>query len=331
MSYEQERATVLALPDHLRDALWRIETARLGSMGAPMAIVGGMGGSAIGGDLAAAALGDRLTKPLLTARSYQLPSWAAAGSALLCSSYSGQTEEAIAIYDAGEALGAQRLVATTGGELAERARQDGVPVVGLPAGLQPRAAVGYMFAVAAELAALAQASPRIHSEIDTGASLLERRSEQLAERSREIADQLEGTVPVVYGAQLTAPAAYRWKCEINENAKRPAFCSVLPEADHNEISGWGGAPKQAALSCVLLTDADQHPRERRRFELTGKLVRPHAAAVLSVEAEAETRTARLLELVMLGDLVSLELARRGEVDPTPVPMIETLKQEMGGP
>jgi glucose/mannose-6-phosphate isomerase len=152
-----------AMPDHLRDALWRIETARAATMEAPAAFFCGMGGSAIGGDLAIAALSDRLTKPMMVARGYELPAWAPAGSAVLCSSYSGNTEETLACYAAAEALGAQRLVATTGGELADAARADDVPVIGLPSGLQPRAAVGYMFCVAAELAALALAGPRIHT------------------------------------------------------------------------------------------------------------------------------------------------------------------------
>ena len=108
-----------AMPDHLRDALWRIESARAASMEAPAAFVCGMGGSAIGGDLAIAALSDRLTKPMVVARGYELPAWAPAGSAVLCSSYSGNTEETLACYAAAEALGAQRLIATTGGELAE--------------------------------------------------------------------------------------------------------------------------------------------------------------------------------------------------------------------
>ncbi|MGH2957666.1 MAG: bifunctional phosphoglucose/phosphomannose isomerase, partial [Solirubrobacterales bacterium] len=133
------------IPAHLRDALWRIESARLHPMEAPAALVCGMGGSAIGGELAAAALGDRLSKPLATVRDYELPSWGPAGAAVLCSSYSGETEEALACYSAAEALGAQRLVATTGGQLAELARRDSVPVIGLPAGLLPRAAVAYMF------------------------------------------------------------------------------------------------------------------------------------------------------------------------------------------
>src|SRR6476660_6306090 len=223
---------VRALPDHLRDALWRIESARAKTMEAPAAFICGMGGLAIGGDLAVAALFDRLTKAVLVARGYELPSWTPPGSAVLCSSYSGDTEETLACYAAAEAVGAQRLVATTGGELAELARRDGVPVIGLPAGLQPRAAVGYMFCVAAELAALALAGPRINTEIDAAASHLRTGFEAAQARAAELSAQIGDATPVVYGSDLTAPVAYRWKCQINENAKEPAFSNVLPEADH---------------------------------------------------------------------------------------------------
>jgi glucose/mannose-6-phosphate isomerase len=320
---------VKALPEHLRDALWRIETARAATMEAPAAFVCGMGGSAIGGDLAAAALSDRLTKPLVTARGYELPSWAPAGSAVLCSSYSGDTEEALACYAAAEALGAQRLVATTGGELAEAARRDGVPVIGLPAGLQPRAAIGYMFCVAAELAALALAGPRIHTEIDATASALAGAWESLSRRAEELAGEIGDAIPVIYGSGLTAPVAYRWKTQVNENAKSPAFASVLPEADHNELEGWSGADRRFAA--LFLEDRDQHPRERKRFELTAKAVEPHATAVIRHETEGETRTDRVLHTVMLGDLLSIELANARGVDPLPVEGIESFKRELGPP
>jgi glucose/mannose-6-phosphate isomerase len=320
---------VRALPEHLRDGLWRIETARAATMEAPAAFVCGMGGSAIGGDLAIAALSDQLTKPMLVARGYELPAWAPAGSAVLCSSYSGETEETLACYAAAEALGAQRLVATTGGELAELARRDGVPVIGLPAGLQPRAAVGYMFCVAAELAALALAGPRIHTEIDTAASHLGEAFGAAEERATEIAAQIGDTVPIIFGGDLTAPVAYRWKTQVNENAKRPSYSSVLPEADHNEIEGWAGAERRFAA--IFLEDRDQHPRERRRFELTAKAIEPYAAAVIRLETEGETRTDRLLHAVMLGDLVSIELAKARGVDPMPVEGIERFKAELGRP
>ncbi len=321
---------VRAIPDHLRDALWRIETARAPSMEAPAAVVCGIGGSAIGGDLAAAALSDRLTKPVLVARGYEFPPWVPAGSAVLCSSYSGDTEETLACYSAAEALGAQRLVATTGGELAEVARRDGVPVIGLPAGLQPRAAVGYMFSVAAELVALALAGPRIHTEIDAAASHLGATREAAESHAAELAGAIGDAAVVIYGTDLTGPVAYRWKCQVNENAKRPAFSAVLPEADHNELEGWTGAG-EGRFAAIFLEDRDQHPRERKRIELTAKAIEPHAASVARLETEGETRTERVLHAVMLGDLLSLELAKSGGVDPMPVEAIERFKTELGDP
>jgi glucose/mannose-6-phosphate isomerase len=320
---------VRALPEHLRDALWRIETARAATMEAPAAFVCGMGGSAIGGDLAAAALGDRLSKPMLTARGYELPSWTPPGSAVLCSSYSGNTEETLACYAAAEAVGAQRLVASTGGELAEAARRDGVPVIGLPAGLQPRAAVGYMFCVAAELAALALAGPRINTEIDAAASHLGGSFAAAEARARELADQVGNAIPVVHGSDLTAPTAYRWKCQINENAKMPAYSAVLPEADHNEIEGWAGS--DGRFAAIFLVDRDQHPRERKRFELTAKAIEPYATSVITLETEGETRTERVLHMVMLGDLLAIELANARGVDPLAVDILEGFKEDMGRP
>ncbi len=323
--------TVLAMPDHLRDALWRIESAKLQEIDAPSVVVCGMGGSAIGGDLARAAFGSRLDRPLLGARGYELPPEARPESLVLCSSYSGNTEETLACYAGAEALGAARMVATTGGELAELARSDGVPVIGLPAGLQPRAAVGYMFCAAAEAAALAGAAPRLNTEIDSCAAHLESQRGSLGKRSGEIAASLEKATAVIYGSGLTAPVAMRWKTQLNENAKVPAFWAMMPEADHNEIAGWAGAEDCGRFVAIMLEDADQHPRERERFELTARLLEPHAAAVCRIETEGETRTERMLQAVMLGDLVSLHVAAAAGVDPTPVETIENLKRELGRP
>ncbi len=321
---------VLGIPDQLRDALWRVEGARLAESESAGLLVCGMGGSAIGGDLAAAALGDRLTKPLVTVRGYALPSWATSDWMVLCSSYSGDTEETLACYAAAEALGSGRVVASTGGALVDQARAAGVPVVGLPGIFQPRAAVAYMFVVAAEVAALAGAAPRVHTEIDTAAAFLGEQLEALRGQAAEIADRLDGAIPVFYGADLTAPVARRWKTQVNENAKLPCFWAELPEADHNEICGWNEAAAGAGLAAVFLEDRDQHPRERRRFELTAAAV-GEAATALRLETVGETRVERLFWAVMLGDLVSLELAGRRGVDPLPVAAIERFKQEMGRP
>jgi glucose/mannose-6-phosphate isomerase len=318
---------VLAIPDQLRDALWRIESARLEPGEAAGVMVCGMGGSAIGGDLAAAALGDRLTRPLVTVRGYALPSWATPEWTVLCSSYSGNTEETLACFAAAEALGARRIVVSTGGALVDGAREAGLPVIGLPGIFQPRAAVAYMFTAAAEVAALAGAAPRVHTEIDAAAAFLEREGDALQARAAAIAAQLEGALPVVYGADLTTPVARRWKSQVNENAKLPCFFSELPEADHNELCGWD-AP-EANLAAVFLEDRDQHPRVRRRFELTAAAVAGDGATTVRVETAGETRVARLLWATLLGDLVSLELAKARGVDPLPVEAIERFKEAMG--
>jgi len=321
---------VLALPDHLRDALWRVESAALEPEEASGLIVCGMGGSAIGAVLARAALGDRLVRPMLVFRDYELPPWTATDRAVLCTSYSGDTEETLACFEAAEIVGARRYAATTGGALAEAARAADVPVIGLPGGLQPRHSVGYGFTVACEVAALVGTASAIRTEIDAAAAALEERREALIARAAEIADRIAGSVPLIYGCELTVPVAYRWKTQVNENAKQHAFEHQLPELDHNEIVGWSGNGA-GEFSAIFLDDSDQHPRQRQRADLTAELIEPAAHAVVRVETEGETRVQRLLSTVLLGDLVSLHLAARNGVDPQPVEVIEKLKDELGRP
>ncbi len=223
---------ILDLPVHLRDALWRVDSAGLRPGEAPSdLVVAGMGGSGIGGRLALAALGPRAARPLTMAAGYTLPPWVTAASTVLCSSYSGSTEETLACYDAAGSLGARRIVATTGGPLAERARRDGVPVIPLPGGFQPRAAVGYATVVALEVAALAGAAPSLRTEIEAAAVLADRLAAEWRpagpedSEAKRLARALHGSVPVIAGAELTSAVAYRWKTQLNENANLHAFAS----------------------------------------------------------------------------------------------------------
>jgi glucose/mannose-6-phosphate isomerase len=324
---------VLAIPDHLRDALWRVESARIAPAEAAGLFVCGMGGSAIGGDLAAAALGDRLRHPLLTIRDYRLPSWASPEWAVLCSSYSGDTEETLSCFEAAGDLGARRIVASTGGALVELARPAEVPVIGLPGLLPaPRVGVAYMLVCAAEVAALAGVAPRLADEVEAAAGFLEQRTEELRSRAKEIAASLEGALPIVYGADLTAPIAQRWKTQINENAKLPSFFAALPEADHNDICGWDGVLATGARAvAVMLEDGGQHPRVQRRFEATAAAIEAAGAPAIRIEAGGDSRSERLLWTLMLGDLVSIELAEARGVDPLPIEAIDSLKRALGSP
>jgi glucose/mannose-6-phosphate isomerase len=250
---------------------------------------------------------------------------------VLCASYSGDTEETLACYESAGALGAKRTVVTTGGRLAEMARADGVPVIPLPGGFQPRAAVAYMIVAALEVAALCGAGPRLTAEIDVAASHTENLVAEWGPDApedclaKEIARGINGTTPVVAGAGLTSPVANRWKTQINENAKHPCFWNELPELDHNEIVGWESAKAVGSFSAVFLDDSDAHPRVKERMELTEKLIAGSAAASFRLETRGQTAVERVISLVLLGDLVSIYLAALRGVDPEPVRAIDELK------
>jgi glucose/mannose-6-phosphate isomerase len=329
-------ADVLAQPLQLTDALWRVESARLDRRElAGGLVVCGMGGSAIGGDLAAAALGDRATRPIRVVRDYALEPWAGEDALVLCASYSGDTVETLACFEAAAAVGAPRVVLTTGGQLAELARDEGVPVIGVPAGMQPRAAVLYMTLGALECAAACGGAPFLHTEIDAAGALL---TDLVAEwgpggpedsEAKTIARRLQRTIPIVTGAGPTVAPARRWATQLNENAKAAAVFSELPEADHNEICAWQRGREVAPLSAVFLEDSDQHPRVRQRIELTARAAEEAGAPALRVQARGESPLERVLSLVLLGDLVSVYLAALDGVDPTPVEAIDRLKSALG--
>jgi glucose/mannose-6-phosphate isomerase len=328
-------ADILSMPEHIKDALWRVETAAIEQVDSPAGlIVAGMGGSAAGGMLAAAVLGDRASRPVTVSRGYMLPSWTSQETTVLCSSYSGSTEETLAAYEAAGVIGARRIVATTGGSLAEQARADGVPVIPMPAALQPRSAIGYMLVSALEAAALCGAGDRIHTEIDVAAAHLESLAAELGPsgpdggEARELARALHGRIPIVVGADATASVAYRWKTQINEDAEIPAFAAELPEADHNEIVGWGGADELGKFAVVVLGDSDSHPRERERLDITAELVEKAGIPVHRVESRGETRIERILSLVLLGDFLAFYLAIAQGIDPTPVDAISELKDRL---
>jgi glucose/mannose-6-phosphate isomerase len=319
------------LDQHLQvgDALWRVESAAVPAVDPPAdLLVCGMGGSAIGGDLAAAVIGDRALRPLRTIRDYVLPPGVGPQTLVLASSYSGNTEETLACFEAAGEAGAPRVALTTGGKLAEAARSAGVPVIGVPSGMQPRAAVVYSVVGALACASACGAAPSIRDEIEAGSELLRRLAEGASEEGshpKELALALRGRTPVFYGAGATAPVAYRWKTQVNENAKRPAFAATLPEADHNEVCGW---ERPGDLAAVMLEEPGQGARLRRHVEVSAEIVAASGAPVHRAKGVGESSFEHVMSLVQLGDLVSIYLAVLEGTDPTPATALDRVKQQL---
>jgi glucose/mannose-6-phosphate isomerase len=329
---------VLAQPLQLGDALWRAQSAEIRPRDLPGGlVVCGMGGSAIGGDLALAALGDRATRPVWTRRGYGLWPWTPPDTLVLCASYSGDTEETLAGFEAAGAAGTGRVVMTTGGPLAGAARAEGVPVIGVPGGMVPRAAVLYMVVGALECAASCGAAPEIRSEIENATALVERLVEAWGpdsdadSQAKALARSLQGTLPVIHGAGPTNAVARRWATQLNENAKVAAFYSELPEADHNQVCGWERGRAAAPLSAVFLEDPDHHPRVRQRVDLTIEEIERTGAPAVRIGSRGESRLERILSLVLLGDLVSVYLAVLDGLDPTPTLALDRVKERLGKP
>lgn len=329
---------ILAMPDHITDALWRAESAMMAPAAASSLVVCGIGGSAIGADLAVALCGDATVRPFTVLRGYDLPAWVGPETAVLCSSYSGNTEETLSAYRQAVERGANVYVVSSGGLLSELAHDAGQPVIGLPGILQPRASIAYGIVSAIEIGIVTGVVDRaMRDQLAAAAGPLREQATSWSPEAgdevlpKRLAREARGRLTVTYGAQLTAPVAYRWKCQINENAKLPAWNAALPESNHNEINSWEGAGETGRQLAWFLRDAGQHERVRRRIEINAEIVAGSGADAEIIDTAGETAAERLFSSILLGDLVSLYLAVLRGVDPSPVPVIEGLKDRLGRP
>jgi glucose/mannose-6-phosphate isomerase len=239
---------------------------------------------------------------------------------------------------AAAAAGARLVTVSCGGSLATVAREHEGLHVEAPPGLLPRAALGAL--VAPLFVALFRSGllPEAHALLVNAQAQLARRRDRCrpdvagaANPARELARRIGRTIPLVYGGgSIGAVAAYRWKCDVNENAKAPAFWHSYPELDHNEICGWGqhGDVTRQLFTLVELRHGFEHPRLGRRFAITREIVEEALHQVLVVEAEGEGRLAQLLDLMYVGDWVSCYLALDNDVDPGPIDAIAVLKERL---
>jgi len=300
-------------------------------------VLAGMGGSAIGGDLARSYLAEDLKIPFLICRNYTLPDFVGPDSLVIASSYSGNTEETIEVYQQAKDAGATLLAITTGGKLAEKADADGTPLIKIPPGLPPRAALGYSFVPLLVSLWRMKLAPDRCMDFFGGEHILKQGVEEykvevpLSENlAKEIATKLHRKLPIIYSAtdHFDAVAA-RFKGQLCENSKMLSFFNFFPEFNHNELVGWNKLyDLQPHLAVVILRDEDDHHRIRRRMELVKGIVEDLQVPVYELESKGSCLLERIFSLIQLGDFISFYLAILNEVDPTPVRVIDYLKSEL---
>lgn len=330
------RDVLAAFPKQCRHAMHLYAEPAASLRRPPLVVVVGMGGSGASGDLLAACAAERLDVPILVHRGYGLPAAVGPETLVIAASYSGDTAEVLSAVDVALERRCPLVVLTAGGELAGRARARGVPRVALPGGLMPRMALGYLFFPA--LAVLDAADLPIASpdEISEALDVVEGLGAELGcerpaatNEAKRLALAIDGRWPAIYGGPVTGSVAYRWKTDLEENAKALAVAGTVPEMNHNEIEAWR-PPGARTMHAVLLRDRHEPEVIARRFALLREIIAPSAGGVSEAWTRGSSRLARLLSLTYLGQWASYYTAVLRETDPWSVPLLDELKRRMRG-
>jgi glucose/mannose-6-phosphate isomerase len=334
--------SVAGLPEQLADAHAAAARIDVAPLGAPERfanlVVLGLGGSGIAGDVLAAVANDVLPVPVTVLKQYRTPAFVGPASLVFAVSYSGETEETLSMAEGAIASGAAVVAVSSGGRLADVVSTAGGLHVPCPAGLMPRAALGALVAPLFVTLFRLGLLPGAHELLVGAQDQLARRRDGCvpavegdSNPAREMARRIGRTIPLVHGGgALGAVAAMRWKADVNENAKAPAFWNSHPELDHNEVCGFGqhGDVTRQVLTLVELRHGFEHERLEPRFSGVRAQLEECVAQVLAVRAAGEGRLAQLLDLMYLGDWTSCYLAIENDVDPGPIPAIDLLKARL---
>ncbi len=287
-------------------------------------IIAGMGGSAIAGDLLKAYLSD-VKIPITVCRDYELPSTADKESLVIISSYSGNTEETISAYKDALRKFCKIICITSGGRIQEIATSNRTPIVKIPKGIQPRAALAYSFFPMLKLMETFRIVESKKAEVERVVKTLDK--QVFMNTGLAIAEKLVDKTILVYASEKFRPVAYRWKTQLNENSKTMAFANTFSEMNHNEISGF--ANMNAKYHCIILRNDEDNHRIKKRMDITKKHLKNKSVDVTDINITGDTYLTKIFSAIYVGDWTSYFLALKYMIDPTPVKDIENFKKELG--
>jgi glucose/mannose-6-phosphate isomerase len=298
-------------------------------------VISGMGGSAIGGDLARSLFCEECPVPIVINRDYNLPHFVDDSTLFIAVSYSGNTEETISAFENALEKKAKIISISCGGKLQELAKKAGTLHFTVEKnGLQPRCALGYLFIpmvyFLSKIGLITDQSQNLEESVEIISHAVTQLSPDVPtenNKAKQLAISLFGKLPVIYAPQRYFDVvAMRWKGQINENGKMMAFNNAIPEMNHNEIVGWGSPIDISQKSVlIILTHKGESPKIMKRIDVTKSLITKTGTQVIEVRAEGESLLAKALYLIYLGDFVSYYLAILNGVDPTPIERILILK------
>ncbi|MBI86936.1 MAG: bifunctional phosphoglucose/phosphomannose isomerase [Candidatus Marinimicrobia bacterium] len=300
-------------------------------------VIAGMGGSAIGGDIVSVLENVNIKIPYFVCRDYSIPAWVSSKSLVICSSYSGNTEETISAFYKAKDKGAYICGITTGGTLLHLLEENKRDIIKIPSGLQPRAAIAYSFIpIIKFLEKVGIIRTDLTTWIKKCIDSLEKNRLIYGKEGNEnpiyeLANQIYKKIPIIYSDTSTMRInAVRLKGQLNENGKMLAYCNEIPELNHNEIVGWQNNQDIFKNLCVLwLEDESDNIRTKIRKDITETILNEVNIDQYSIQINGDLFQERFLNMIHYGDWLSFWCAILHETDPSPVKKIDRLKNELG--
>ncbi len=283
-------------------------------------IIAGMGGSAVGGDLLKLYLHD-LKIPVTTIRDYKLPNYANESTLVFAVSYSGNTEETLAAYEDALRKKTKIIAVTSGGKLGDISNK----TIKIPKGLQPRAALGYLFFPMLGVLVNSGIANENSAEINEMLDVLSQK-EDFRQFGEKLAKKIGSRTPLIYASEQFGAVAYRWKTQFNENSKVAAFSHVFSEMNHNEIVGYQSMSRDRFIAIFIRDNADNE-RIKKRIDITKEII-SQKVDVEEIYTKGTYLLSRLFSGLYYADFTSYYLALQNKTDPTPVHVIENLKKKL---
>jgi glucose/mannose-6-phosphate isomerase len=321
---------ITRFPAQLREAVSIAKNSTLSKAKQPIrnVVICGLGGSGIGGTIVKEIVHAEATVPIDIIKSYTVPSFVNENTLVICSSYSGDTEETLESFSLAMANKAQIVCVTSGGKLLELAKKHGYDSIVVPGGNPPRTCLGYSLTQLLHILAFHGIAPDHSADILSGAKLQEDSLPSFTKAAERMAEILVDKMPVVYCTSLHEGVAIRLRQQLNENAKVLCWHHVIPEMNHNELVGWSHDYPEVAV--LLFRDADEHPRNELRIEICKKIFEKYAACVLEIPSKGKNNIEKKLYWIHFGDWVSYYLAQQRKVDSMEVKVIDQLKKDLSG-
>ncbi len=325
-----------SFPEMSLDALKTVETynLKIDKKDFRNVVIAGMGGSAIGGVLLRDWLQPTCHTPIIISKQYKLPSYVNENTLLLAVSYSGNTEETLSALNEAKIKQSSIIVFTSGGKMASYAEHEGIPCVKLPGGFQPRAAIPYQFFSLAAIARKIGLVDGAWSEVDETINLLNTlRSEMKLESpyasnlAKQIAFQIKGYIPFIYGSSIHEGVAYRWNTQINENSKIPAGSSSFPEAFHNAVMASEADSELLKNACaIFLIDPYEQKETAAKIQVFREIMSRRFGRLIEIHARGKDRLSRIMSALYIGDFVSTYLGLLYGRNPSSIDSINELKR-----